>query len=128
MATVGPRGRPHIVPVTFALVGERIFTAVDDVKPKSTDRLRRLANLASNPSVSFLVDHYEQDWSGLWWVRADGTGEVLRLLPEPALEALCRRYPQYAARPPSGPVIAVEVERWVSWTASSTCGAELRGE
>jgi len=115
MATVGPGPRPHVVPVTFAVVGERIFSAVDDVKPKTTKRLARLANVASNPAVSLLADHYEDDWSRLWWVRADGQGEVLATLPALALDALCQKYPQYAARPPAGPAVAVVVQRWSWW-------------
>jgi PPOX class probable F420-dependent enzyme len=118
MATVSPTGRPHLVPVTFAVVGGTIWSAVDDLKPKSGKVLQRLANLTSNATVSLLVDHYEDDWSELWWVRADGTGSVVRSLPLSALEALCQRYPQYAARPPAGPGIAVAVERWASWAAS----------
>jgi PPOX class probable F420-dependent enzyme len=122
LATVGSNGRPHLVPVTFALVGSTIWTVVDDVKPKRAMSLQRLRNVQANPAVSVLVDHYEdEDWSALWWVRADGRGRVVSsVLPgEPgtgeAREALCARYPQYAARPPSGPGLAIFVERWVSW-------------
>src|SRR4051795_978279 len=78
LATAGTDGRPHLVPVVFALDGDTLYTAVDDVKPKATTRLRRLANIAANPAVALLADHYEDDWSALWWVRADGTGRLLR--------------------------------------------------
>ena len=117
LATIGEDGRPHLVPVTFAVVGNVIWSAVDEVKPKTTPRLRRLANVAAHPAVSLLADHYDDaDWSRLWWVRADGTGRVVTI--DDALEprqALCSRYPQYATWPPTGPALAVDVERWVGW-------------
>jgi PPOX class probable F420-dependent enzyme len=122
LATVGRDGHPHLVPVTFALIGSTIWTAVDEVKPKRATLLQRLRNVQANPRVSVLVDHYEdEDWSALWWVRADGRGRVVTSIgsQEPgarqAREALCTRYQQYAKRPPSGPGLAIEVERWVSW-------------
>ncbi|MHB1496975.1 MAG: TIGR03668 family PPOX class F420-dependent oxidoreductase [Acidimicrobiales bacterium] len=120
LATLGERGRPHKVPVTFAVVGGTIWSAVDEVKPKTTPRLRRLANVSAHPAVSFLADRYDEDWSRLWWVRANGTGRVVLSLddvPE-AREALCARYPQYAAWPPAGPALAVDVARWVGWAGS----------
>ncbi|HCU95407.1 MAG TPA: TIGR03668 family PPOX class F420-dependent oxidoreductase [Actinobacteria bacterium] len=96
LATLGPNGRPHIVPITFAVDGDQIYTAVDEVKPKTTAHLRRLRNIAADPRVSLLADHYEGDWERLWWVRADGTAT---LLGEPGqmtgpLSLLARRYPQ----------------------------------
>jgi PPOX class probable F420-dependent enzyme len=123
LATLGEGDRPHIVPVTFAVVGNTIWSAVDDLKPKRTTNLRRLANVAAHPAVSFLVDHYDDaDWSRLWWVRADGSGTVVASLDEApeAREALCQRYGQYAARPPAGPALAVDVERWVGWGAGGS--------
>lgn len=120
LATADGHGRPHIVPITFAVDGaDRIVTAVDR-KPKSGRDLRRLRNIAENPRVSVLVDHYEDDWNALWWVRADGTAtvaddEVGRAAP---VLALRRKYEQYRDEPPDGPVIVVAVDRWVSWTAA----------
>src|SRR5918995_1570537 len=75
LATVRPDGAPHVVPVVFAVHDDVVYTAVD-AKRKSTQRLRRLANIEANPRVSMLVDHYEQDWTHLWWVRADGLAEI----------------------------------------------------
>jgi len=121
LATADAAGRPHLVPITFALVGEVIYSAVDDAKPKRTTALRRLANIAENPAVSMLVDHYDEDWSTLWWVRADGRARILdgeQAEAQAALSALAERYAAYRARTPPGPVIAVDVERWVSWSAS----------
>jgi PPOX class probable F420-dependent enzyme len=117
LATAGADGRPHLVPVCFAVEGDTVYSAVDDVKPKATMRLRRLANAAENPSVSLLVDHYDDDWSALWWVRADGRARVLEAAPD-AVALLAARYSQYRDAPPRGPVLAVDVERWAGWSAS----------
>nr|BFE66927.1 TIGR03668 family PPOX class F420-dependent oxidoreductase [Actinoplanes digitatis] len=97
LATVDDTGAPHLVPIVFALVGDVIYSAVDD-KPKRHRRLRRLANVAHEPRVSVLADHYDDDWTRLWWVRADGTAAVL---PDSAegRAALVARYPQYTAMP-----------------------------
>ena len=112
LATVTPDGAPHLVPIVFALVGEVIWTAVD-AKPKRHRRLQRLANIAHEPRVSVLADHYDEDWSALWWVRADGLATITEE-PEPALLA---RYPQYATMPPPGPFLRIRVERWSAWPA-----------
>jgi PPOX class probable F420-dependent enzyme len=119
LATTTPRGRPHLVPVVFALVGNNVWTAVD-AKPKSTSSLRRLVNIESNPRVSMLVDHYDDDWSALWWVRVDGDATVLPVDAEGgrlALSALATKYPQYAALAPPGPLICIVVDSWTSWSA-----------
>ncbi len=77
LATADAGGRPHLVPIAFAVAGDTIYSAVD-AKPKRTRALRRLANVRENPAVSLLVDHWdEEDWAALWWVRADGRGRVL---------------------------------------------------
>jgi PPOX class probable F420-dependent enzyme len=113
MATDGP----HLVPITFAIEGDVVFTAVDH-KPKRTTALKRLANIERDPRVSLLADHYEEDWSALWWARADGTAVVHEQHPH-AVELLRKRYAQYADRPPEGPVIEVTVERWSGWAANA---------
>ncbi|MEU8077831.1 TIGR03668 family PPOX class F420-dependent oxidoreductase [Catellatospora citrea] len=123
LATVGPSGAPHLVPVVFALAGDTVYSAVDR-KPKRTVALRRLANVAADPRVCLLADHYDDDWSALWWVRADGAARVLAAAdPEAAtaLALLAARYPQYVTQPPPGPVLAIDVARWTVWTAA---GAE----
>ena len=75
LGTSGPDGAPHIVPVVFAVHDDMVYTAVD-AKRKSTQRVRRMANIEANPQVSMLVDHYEDDWAALWWVRADGVAAI----------------------------------------------------
>jgi PPOX class probable F420-dependent enzyme len=118
LATMTPDGGPHIVPVTFAIEDDQVFVAVD-AKPKSTRDLARLRNIRANPRVALLADHYEADWAALWWARADGEARVVTGQAEMAgpITLLERRYPQYQADPPPGPVIAVTVLRWSGWAA-----------
>jgi PPOX class probable F420-dependent enzyme len=117
LATVDDTGAPHLVPVVFALVGDVIHSAVDG-KPKRHRALRRLANIAHEPRVSVLADHYDDgDWSRLWWVRADGVARVHEASPV-ALAALTAKYPQYLTAPPAGPFLEIAVRRWAAWTAS----------
>jgi len=116
LATADAAGVPHIVPLVFALDGDTIFSAVDP-KPKRTQDLKRLRNVAANPRVALLADHYDDaDWGALWWARADGTGRVLDASAE-AVALLRERYAQYRDAPPDGPVLAVEVARWSGWRA-----------
>ncbi len=116
LGTVTPDGRPHLVPVCFALREETLYTAVD-AKPKSTLALRRLANIEATPSTSLLVDHYDEDWTHLWWVRVDASARVVRSGPEAqrAKDALKSKYPQYQTVDIPGSVIALETVAWVSW-------------
>ena len=117
LATVDTKGRPAIVPCCFVLDGDTVYSAVDD-KPKSTTRLARLTNTEANSHASLLVDHYDEDWSALWWVRARGSarevtdgGERAR-----AVERLRAKYPQYETHRLDGPVLAVDVEGWRAWS------------
>ncbi len=119
VSSVYPTARPHIVPFTFAVDGDRIVSAVD-AKPKATRQLQRLRNIRTSPWVAVLADHYAADWAQLWWVRADGQAVIL---DDPAdiaapLRLLAQRYPQYRDSPPGGPVISILVERWTGWAAA----------
>ena len=118
LATVDPDGRPHLVPIVFALDGDTLYSAVD-AKPKRSRRLRRIENARRRPDVTVLVDHYEDDWHRLWWVRARGRARVLDGGPEAdrALALLEARYQQYRERPPGLPVLAVDVVEWRGWVA-----------
>lgn len=119
LATVGEDERPHLVPVTFAVHRGSVYTAVDH-KPKSTRDLRRLANIRANPRVALLADHYEDDWSRLWWVRVDGHASVVddaARMAEP-VRLLAARYAQYREHPPEGPVMAITIDAWTGWSAS----------
>ena len=119
LATADAAGRPHLVPIVFALVEETVYSAVD-AKPKRSTSLRRLDNVRENPRVALLVDHYDDtDWDALWWARADGRGRVLGAAEPEARRAvalLSERYPQQHA---VGEVLAVDVERWSGWAARS---------
>jgi PPOX class probable F420-dependent enzyme len=117
LATVGEDGQPHLVPIVFAVSGSTILTAVDG-KPKSTAKLKRLANIAANPKVSLLVDHYDQDWTQLWWIRVDGVATITESAA--ALDALRLKYPQYQDVPLYGPVIEISVESTKTWGLSLT--------
>jgi PPOX class probable F420-dependent enzyme len=127
LATVTPDGAPHLVPVVFAVDpgGPEskdhpaiVYTAVD-AKPKTTQRLRRLTNIEGNPHASVLVDHYAEDWTHLWWVRADGTATIHHDDDDmdAGLRLLRAKYAQYQSVPLPGPVIAITVRRWASWHA-----------
>lgn len=124
LATAGADGVPHLVPVTFAVTGDRIVTAVDH-KPKRTTDLRRLRNIRENPRVTLLADRYDDDWTRLWWVRADGTAAVIeeRSARERLIGDLTAKYSQYRERPPDGPVIVVSVSRWSGWSYAGRPGA-----
>ncbi|AVH54967.1 MULTISPECIES: TIGR03668 family PPOX class F420-dependent oxidoreductase [Streptomyces] len=128
LATVDAELRPHLVPVVFAAHGGEIVTAIDH-KPKRTQRVKRLRNIAAHPAVCLLVDAYDEDWDRLWWVRADGDARIVPPgAPEPPVEAayaaaiaaLRDKYAQYQQQPPDGPVIAITVHRWHGWRAAPT--------
>lgn len=120
LATADPDGQPHVVVTTFAVDGDRLYTAIDQ-KPKTTRNLKRLRNIQDNPKVAALTDHYDpDDWSKLWWARADGTARLLHSHEEMQrpLDLLAERYPQYQKDRPEGPVIEVTVDKWTGWAGS----------
>jgi PPOX class probable F420-dependent enzyme len=119
LATLRADGTPRLVPMTFALVGDVICSAVDEVKPKTSTRLARLDDVRRDPRVALVADHYAEDWSTLWWVRVDGTAAVHETgaVRSDALAALVAKYPQYAAAPPDGVVLVITPTRWTGWSA-----------
>jgi PPOX class probable F420-dependent enzyme len=127
LATTGADHQPHVVPVTFAVIDDRIVTAVDQ-KPKSTTALRRLRNIAENPLVAVLCDHYDEDWRRLWWVRADGVGRTVDddATRDVALRALTSKYPQYRDDPPRGAILLVMIGSWTGWQYGDRAAAERR--
>ena len=109
LATLGPGGRPHQVPIVFARADGLLWSPVD-AKPKAAGELARVRNLRANPSAGLLLDHYDADWSRLWWLRVDATARVVRLADPDAspetdpttaapVAALREKYPQYATLP-----------------------------
>ena len=121
LGTVDPTGRPHLVPVTFAVLGNIVALAVD-WKPKRTTELQRIRNIRANPAVALLVDEYDDaDWSRLWWVRVDGIAQVLEdtAARTALLESLRDKYPQYRHAPPQGPVVRVDITGVRGWAGES---------
>ena len=120
LATVSASGVPHLVPVTFAVHGDTVVFAVDH-KPKSTTSLRRLRNIAENPAVCFLADGYDEDWSRLWWARADGVARIVDGEDrEQPLEWLKAKYDQYATRPPEHALVSTLVHTWRGWAGTGS--------
>jgi len=123
LATVRPDGRPHVVPLVFAVMngsyGPVAYWAVDG-KPKAGTTLQRITNLEANPTAELLVDGYEEDWSRLWWVRASVTArEVLDAAERAqALEVLVEKYPQYRTERPQGRVFRLGVTSVRGWSAA----------
>jgi PPOX class probable F420-dependent enzyme len=130
IATVRPDGSPHIVPFVFAVIdaddGLRLYWCVDD-KPKRSRALQRLVNIRAHPAVELEVDRYDDDWSKLWWVRASGMAREVTSPDERehALLALAAKYPPYADNLPSGPVVAIQVDRVSAWAAGPPEGSGL---
>ena len=119
LATTDPDGRPHLVPIVFALDGDTLYSAVN-LKPKRSRTLRRIENARARPDVTVLVDHYDEDWERLWWIRLRGRARVLDdgKERERALALLAAKYPQYREVPPDGPVLAVDVTQVRTWSAT----------
>jgi PPOX class probable F420-dependent enzyme len=113
LATLNPDGSPHLVPITFVLDGDVLYTAVDH-KPKTTPRLKRLANVRRDPRVSVLVHSYDEHWDRLWWCRLGGTARVDTTVPE----SFAVKYGHYRERLPAGPVIVVAIDDWTGWSAT----------
>lgn len=115
LATADRAGAPHLVPVCYTFAGSALYTAIDE-KPKRGRALRQVINIAENPRVAFLADHYDEDWSRLGWLMIDGRAEIINAGAEfdRARVLLTDRYKQYATMRLS-PVIAVRVVRVRSW-------------
>jgi PPOX class probable F420-dependent enzyme len=116
LGTVTSEGRPHLVPCCFALHRDVAYTAVD-AKPKSTFALRRVDNILARGAASLLIDHYDEDWSALWWIRLDGVGRLVDspVETEEARQTLVDKYPQYGQVAIPGPFIAIDIETWRTW-------------
>ena len=118
LATIAPDGRPHLVPVCFALIAETLVIAIDDKPKRAGVELARLRNIRRDSRVSFLVDRYEADWARLAWLRIDGVARIFARGDEhpQALEALRARYPQYGAMALERlPLIEITPEKVTGW-------------
>jgi PPOX class probable F420-dependent enzyme len=121
LATITPAGQPHVVPICFAVSGDVVYSAVDD-KPKSSAKLQRLANVATTAAATLLVDHYDDDWTSLWWARADGLAVSLAdgTDRDAAVMLLRGKYPQYRDHALDGAVLAIAISRWTGWAAGTS--------
>ncbi len=118
LATADNAGRPHVVPVCYAVHGTTLYITIDE-KPKKLERSpKRLRNLMENPAAAVMVDHYEEDWSRLGWIMLRGRGEILASGDEhdSAQTLLRKRYPQYERMDLQPlPVIALRIARVTTW-------------
>ena len=119
LSTVHSERGVDAVPVVFAVVGDRIVIPVDTVKPKSSTRLQRLANLGLDDRCALLVDHYDDDWSQLWWVRVSGRGREVAPSDE-IVGALAARFPAYATVGSVVTVIEIEPASIAGWAATGS--------
>ena len=122
LATADAAGRPHVIPVCFACDGRRIYSALD-AKPKRgrLADLRRVRNIRANPQASLVIDHYEADWSRLWYLLVSGPAELIDAGDEhsTALALLRAKYPQYWAMAlDDNPIIRITPQRAVGWAGS----------
>jgi PPOX class probable F420-dependent enzyme len=115
LATIRPDGSPRVVPICFALDGATLYSAIDE-KPKRTRRLARVEDIERDSRVEVVIDHYDDDWTRLWWVRLRGRASVVDR-NDRALELLCAKYPQYRGRTPAGPFIVIEIDERTEWSA-----------
>ncbi len=125
LVTLGADGGPAPIPVVFARVGAELYSPIDG-KRKRGGVLARERNLRADPRVALLLDHYEDDWERLWWLRVEGRGAVVAAAEHPlALDALRAKYPQYARVPLSTGeprLLRIEIARVSSWRASARAG------
>jgi PPOX class probable F420-dependent enzyme len=118
LGLIDDAGRPRVLPVTFALVGDQAWSAVDDKPKRSTGgELARVRWLRRRPEATLLVDHYADDWSQLAWVQLIGRVTIVADA-EPPTE-LVAKYEPYRRRPPRGPLLRLDIERVVHWRAAA---------
>ena len=117
LGTVHPVRGVDAVPVVFAVIGHRVVMPVDRVKAKRSLRLQRLANLANDDRCVLLIDHDDEDWSRLWWVRVHGTGHENSPRPE-EVSALASLFPAYRAPDAIASIITLTATAVSGWAAS----------
>ena len=117
LATQNRAGQIDLVPITFAFVDANTIVTAVDHKPKRTTRLQRLDNIRFHPQVTLLVDHYDDEWSTLWWVRLRGIATVDEEPDDALVRPLVAKYQQYVDDRPAGPAILIAVHDVVGWSA-----------
>ena len=116
---IGAVVRPHQVAREEVVVDDHTLVTAVDHKQKRTMQLQRLENIRADARVTVLVDHYDDDWNQLWWVRLQGLAEVIEAPSSVVLEPLVQKYEQYRSVPPAGPAIVVTIVAEASWSAQS---------
>ena len=117
-------GHPRVLPITYAVVGDAVWSAIDQKPKRSGSEPARVRWLRSTPEAALVVDHYSDEWDELAWVQLLGRVEVLgNEAGEEALTALTEKYPQYRVAPPPGPLLRMEVGRALWWRAREEAGA-----
>jgi PPOX class probable F420-dependent enzyme len=118
LAFIDEEDRPRVLPVTYALLGDSVWSAIDD-KPKRAAEPARLRYLRRRPEAALCIDRYSDDWSRLAWVQLLGRVDILPAGESTAaLEALSAKYEAYRERTPPGPLLRLSVERALSWRAA----------
>ena len=121
LATLHPERGPDPQPVVYAVSDDgHVGVPIDRVKPKASSRLQREDNLEADPRGSLLIEHWDtEDWSRLWWVRAD-----LEHVDVPSAELvddlanrLAGTVPQYADKP-FHRVLVCRIVGVTGWSAS----------
>jgi PPOX class probable F420-dependent enzyme len=109
--------RPRVLPITFAVAGDSVWSAIDN-KPKRTAEPARVRWLRRRPEAALCVDRYADEWAELAWVQLLGRIDVLDLDEgAPGLAALRAKYRQYESDPPPGPLLRLGVDRALAWRA-----------
>jgi len=117
MGLIDDAGLPRVLPITYAVLGDFVVTAVDHKRKNvPAERLARVRWLSRRPKATITVDHYDDDWSRLAWVQMIGSVRTVEVDAQ-LLAALAARYHQYEARPPDGPLLVLAAERLVWWRA-----------
>jgi PPOX class probable F420-dependent enzyme len=118
LALLDEEDLPRVLPVTFAVLGDAVWSAIDR-KPKRAVEPARVRRLSRRPEAAVLVDRYDDDWSWLAWVELRGRVSIVAAADAaPALAALTAKYPQYVDEPPPGPLLRLAVERATCWNAA----------
>lgn len=117
LATASAEAAPHVIPVCYVLIGDVIYSVIDE-KPKSGRRLLRLRNIDQTSQAALVVDHYDDDWTHLAWVLLRGPARVIPATP-PALAALREKYPQYRSMSlDTAEMIELTITTWTAWRFS----------
>ena len=119
LATADGTGQPHVIPIVFAADSRALYTPIDG-KPKrlAPRALKRVRNIADNPKVAVVVDHYDEDWARLGWLLVAGSASIVEAGSRYAAgrRLLEEKYPQYRLMPLEGrPLLVIVPNRVTSW-------------